>query len=40
VQPLPAAIPMSASRMVMHQIVAPAEVDTLGICFGGQVGGV
>lgn len=28
---------MGASRVVMHQIVAPSEVDALGICFGGQV---
>ncbi len=28
---------MAATRVVMHQIVLPAEVDTLGICFGGQV---
>jgi hypothetical protein len=27
---------MDATRIVMHQIVAPAEVDVLGICFGGQ----
>lgn len=30
-------VSMAASRMVMHQIVLPAEVDSLGICFGGQV---
>jgi acyl-CoA hydrolase len=28
---------MAATRVVMHQIVLPAEVDVLGICFGGQV---
>jgi hypothetical protein len=28
---------MDATRIVMHQIVAPTEVDALGICFGGQV---
>lgn len=28
---------MGATRIVMHQIVAPSEVDALGICFGGQV---
>ena len=28
---------MAATRVVMHQIVLPAEVDSLGICFGGQV---
>jgi acyl-CoA hydrolase len=28
---------MDATRIVMHQIVMPVEVDTLGICFGGQV---
>eukprot|EP00775_Hariotina_reticulata_P000987 gene987-1314_t len=33
----PAQVPMDASRIVMHQIVGPAEVDVLGICFGGQV---
>jgi hypothetical protein len=33
----PATVPMGATRIVMHQIVAPAEVDALGICFGGQV---
>lgn len=31
------AVPMGATRVVMHQIVLPAECDTLGICFGGQV---
>ena len=31
------AVPMAATRVVMHQIVMPAEVDALGICFGGQV---
>ena len=30
-------VSMAASRVVMHQIVLPAEVDSLGICFGGQV---
>lgn len=34
---LPDTVPMGATRIVMHQIVAPAEVDALGICFGGQV---
>eukprot|EP00879_Flechtneria_rotunda_P009322 GHRR01009759.1.p1 GENE.GHRR01009759.1~~GHRR01009759.1.p1 ORF type:complete len:303 (+),score=139.31 GHRR01009759.1:711-1619(+) len=28
---------MDVTRIVMHQIVAPSEVDELGICFGGQV---
>lgn len=28
---------MAATRVVMHQIVLPSEVDSLGICFGGQV---
>eukprot|EP00798_Chlamydomonas_sp_ICE-L_P024461 gene24461-10061_t len=27
----------AATRVVMHQIVMPSEVDSLGICFGGQV---
>jgi hypothetical protein len=36
--PQPGAVPMAATRVVMHQIVMPAEVDALGICFGGQVG--
>ena len=30
-------VAMAATRVVMHQMVMPAEVDTLGICFGGQV---
>ena len=30
-------VSMAASRVVMHQIVLPSEVDALGICFGGQV---
>ncbi|GAX85125.1 hypothetical protein CEUSTIGMA_g12545.t1 [Chlamydomonas eustigma] len=30
-------IPMSCTRVVMHQIVMPSEVDTMGICIGGQV---
>lgn len=34
---LPESVPMDATRIVMHQIVAPTEVDALGICFGGQV---
>lgn len=34
---LSAAVPMDATRIVMHQIVAPTEVDALGICTGGQV---
>jgi hypothetical protein len=36
--PPPAAegVSMAASRVVMHQIVLPSEVDALGICFGGQ----
>lgn len=29
---------MDATRIVMNQIVMPAECDGLGICFGGQVG--
>lgn len=28
---------MSATRVIMHQIVLPSEVDLMGICFGGQV---
>lgn len=36
-RPLPKVVPMSATRVVMHQIVLPSEVDMLGICFGGQV---
>jgi hypothetical protein len=35
--PLPDSVPMEATRIVMHQIVAPAECDALGICTGGQV---
>lgn len=35
--PLPESVTMGATRVVMHQIVAPSEVDALGICFGGQV---
>ena len=31
-------VSMAASRVVMHQIVMPSEVDALGICFGGQAG--
>ena len=27
---------MATTRVVMHQIVLPAEVDALGICTGGQ----
>uniref|UniRef100_A0A7S3R6G0 HotDog ACOT-type domain-containing protein n=3 Tax=Dunaliella tertiolecta TaxID=3047 RepID=A0A7S3R6G0_DUNTE len=34
---LPPAVPMATTRVVMHQIVLPSEVDSLGICFGGQV---
>ena len=30
-------VAMAATRVVMHQIVLPSEVDALGICFGGQV---
>ena len=30
-------VPMSSTRVVMHQIVLPGEVDTAGVCFGGQV---
>lgn len=37
VQPVPESVSMGATRIVMHQIVAPSEVDSLGICFGGQV---
>lgn len=43
VAPVPASmaeplnIPIAATRVVMHQIVRPAETDALGICFGGQV---
>lgn len=36
-EPLPESVAMGATRIVMHQIVAPSEVDALGICFGGQV---
>ncbi|KIZ01744.1 thioesterase superfamily protein, partial [Monoraphidium neglectum] len=35
--PLPAAVPMETTRIVMNQIVAPSECDGLGICTGGQV---
>ena len=35
---LPAEIAMSASRVVMHQIVLPHQGDFMSICFGGQVG--
>ena len=35
--PAQAPVAMAATRVVMHQLVMPAEVDTLGICFGGQV---
>ncbi|KAI8475071.1 MAG: HotDog domain-containing protein [Monoraphidium minutum] len=35
--PLPEAVPMEATRIVMHQIVAPAECDGHGVCTGGQV---
>lgn len=28
---------MAATRVVMHQIVMPSEVDAHGICMGGQV---
>eukprot|EP00879_Flechtneria_rotunda_P012044 GHRR01012579.1.p1 GENE.GHRR01012579.1~~GHRR01012579.1.p1 ORF type:complete len:498 (+),score=231.63 GHRR01012579.1:180-1673(+) len=33
----PDTVSMDVTRIVMHQIVAPSEVDELGICFGGQV---
>eukprot|EP00877_Chromochloris_zofingiensis_P005033 jgi/Chrzof1/14530/Cz09g06070.t1 len=33
----PDAVTMDATRIVMNQIVMPAECDGLGICFGGQV---
>lgn len=36
-RPLPKSLPMSATRVIMHQIVLPSEVDLMGICFGGQV---
>ena len=36
-RPLPKTLPMSATRVIMHQIVLPSEVDLMGICFGGQV---
>lgn len=36
-QQQPASVPMSTTRVVMHQIILPAQVDRLGICFGGQV---
>lgn len=36
VRPLPQSVSMLATRVVMHQIVLPSEVDVLGICFGGQ----
>ena len=32
-----ASVPMSATRVIMHQIVLPGEVDQAGVCFGGQV---
>lgn len=31
-------VAMGTTRVVMHQLVLPANVDLLGICFGGQVG--
>ncbi|GLC42537.1 hypothetical protein PLESTB_001111000 [Pleodorina starrii] len=31
------AVAMAATRVVMHQLVLPADVNTLGICTGGQV---
>jgi len=37
VRPLPKTLAMSATRVIMHQIVLPSEVDFMGICFGGQV---
>ncbi len=30
-------VAMGTTRVVMHQLVLPATVDLLGICFGGQV---
>lgn len=36
--PVPELVPMAATRIVMHQLVLPADVDMLGICLGGQVG--
>ena len=35
--PPPPAVPMDATRVVLHQIVAPSECSALGICTGGQV---
>ena len=32
-----AGVPMACTRVVMNQIVMPSEVDTMGICIGGQV---
>lgn len=32
-----APVPMAATRVVMHQLVLPADVNQLGICTGGQV---
>ena len=37
IRPLPKSLSMSATRVIMHQIVLPSEVDMMGICFGGQV---
>ena len=37
IRPLPKSLSMSATRVIMHQIVLPSEVDIMGICFGGQV---
>ena len=34
---LPAVVHMAATRVVMHQVVLPSDVDMMGICFGGQV---
>lgn len=34
---IPSHISMSATRVVMHQMIYPAITDDLGICFGGQV---
>ena len=32
----PQAVPMDGTRVVMHEIVMPDQIDSMGICFGGQ----